>query len=175
MRIREENDKPITVKLASFFSKMKFGKVLAPLKTIYAKQPALLGVASKIISAEKKLSLSPKLRQLIKTFVSALNNCPFCSDVNLFMAKQMNLEKQKLKMLLNYKNEDSFTVQEKAMLAYCEEVTLTKSCADSCFDQLKRYFSEKEIVEITWMNAVENYFNLQAKPLKISSDALYDS
>jgi alkylhydroperoxidase family enzyme len=85
----------------------------------------------------------------------------------------MDVEKEKLRTLLNFRNEKGFTDAEKAMLAYCEEVTLTKTCTESCFNALKQHFNEKEIVEITWLNAVENYFNLQAKPLKISSDNLY--
>lgn len=31
---------------------------------------------------------------------------------------------------------------------------------------------EPEVVEITWINATENYFNLMAKPLGLASDAL---
>jgi len=37
---------------------------------------------------------------------------------------------------------------------------------------LKRTFGKKEIVEITWINATENYYNLLAKPLGLSSDNL---
>ncbi len=172
MRIQEKSSRPFMIKVASIFSKRLFGKVIAPLRTIYSVQPALLGMVTKISRTEKKLTLAPELRRLITTFVSTLNNCSFCADLNLFMANKMNIEKQKLKVLLNFRNEKSFNEKEKAMLAYCEEVTLTKTSTDACFTQLKKYFSEKEIVEITWLNAVENYFNLMAKPLKISSDAL---
>ena len=32
------------------------------------------------------------------------------------------------------------------------------------------HFSESEIVEITWLNAVHNYYNLMNIPLEIESD-----
>ncbi len=32
------------------------------------------------------------------------------------------------------------------------------------------HFSEREIVEITWVNALENYYNLLNLPLEIESD-----
>ncbi|MCZ6806057.1 MAG: hypothetical protein O7F08_03830, partial [Deltaproteobacteria bacterium] len=35
---------------------------------------------------------------------------------------------------------------------------------------LKQHFSEREIVELTWLNAVGNYLNLQAKPLGLGSE-----
>ena len=32
--------------------------------------------------------------------------------------------------------------------------------------------SEKQIVEVTWLNAISNYFNLMAVPLQLESDGL---
>ena len=40
------------------------------------------------------------------------------------------------------------------------------------FEALRARFSEKEIVELTWVNAAENYYNLQAAVLGIGSDEL---
>lgn len=37
---------------------------------------------------------------------------------------------------------------------------------------MRERFNETEIVEITWLNAAENYFNLQAAVLGIGSDRL---
>jgi alkylhydroperoxidase family enzyme len=58
------------------------------------------------------------------------------------------------------------------LLAYLEEVNFTKSATDETFAGLKKHYSEKEIVEITWLNATENYYNLLAKPLGLTSDEL---
>jgi alkylhydroperoxidase family enzyme len=172
MRIREKKAKAVMVNIASLFSRKQFGTVIAPLRTVYATQPALLGMVTKIVRVDKKLSLPTETKRLISTFVATLNNCPFCADLNLFVATQADVEKRKLKVPLNFRNEPAFSDKEKAALAYCEEVTLTKSCTDACFSELQRHFNEKEIVEITWLNAVENYFNLIAKPLQIPSDGL---
>ena len=57
-------------------------------------------------------------------------------------------------------------------MAYLEEVNFSKTATDETFDELQRYFSDKQIVEITWLNATENYFNLIAKPLGLISDGL---
>ena len=37
-------------------------------------------------------------------------------------------------------------------------------------ENLRAHFSEREIVEITWLNAIGNYFNLLAVPLALESD-----
>ncbi len=44
--------------------------------------------------------------------------------------------------------------------------------SDETFENLSRHFDEREIVEITWINAFENYYNLISIPLEIESDGL---
>ena len=65
MRIEEKTSKSFIVRVASIFSKRMFGKVIAPLRTIYSVQPALLGMVTKIASTEKKLIPEPEFQQLI--------------------------------------------------------------------------------------------------------------
>lgn len=50
--------------------------------------------------------------------------------------------------------------------------TRHKRVADATFETLRKHFSEPEIVEITWLNAVHNYYNLINVPLEIDSDGL---
>jgi len=42
----------------------------------------------------------------------------------------------------------------------------------STFAALRAHFDDEQIVAITWLNAVENYFNLLNAPLEIESDGL---
>ena len=173
MRLTDKKPTSLFVKLAFYFSRRRFGKVIAPLRRIYSRRPALLGVVMKMESVNKSLSLQKDLKLLLRAYVSVLNDCSFCSDLNLHEIQKESNEKEKLKNLLNFRNSNSFTDKEKAMLAYCEEVTLSKTATDECFAELKRHFTDEEIIEITWLNAVENYFNYQAKPLGLTSDSLY--
>jgi alkylhydroperoxidase family enzyme len=51
-------------------------------------------------------------------------------------------------------------------------MTRSKRVDDATFAELRRHFDERAIVEITWLAAVENYFNLINLPLGIESDGL---
>ena len=62
--------------------------------------------------------------------------------------------------------------RERAALAYTEEATRHKRVSDATFETLRNHFNEREIVEITWVNALENYYNLINLPLEIESDGL---
>ena len=168
-----ETPNSLFLKIVFYLSKRKFGKVLSPLKYIYARSTPILKVSFKVASAENKLSISKELRRLIRYYTSHLNDCPFCSNLNDFAVAKENIQLKEWKEYSNFRNNDRFSDKEKALLAYLEEVNLTKSVGDQAFETLKRYFSEKEIVEITWVNATENYFNLMAKPLGLTSDELH--
>jgi alkylhydroperoxidase family enzyme len=165
--------KPLSIKIAYFVSRKLFGKVLSAINVIYARCPPILSVATKIVSVEKKLSLDKRTRLLIRNFVSQLNDCKFCSNTIAYLSqKDRDLELQQIKELLNYRESDLYTPREKALLAYLEEVTYTKVANDETFNALKAYFKEREIVEATWICATENYYNLMAKPLGLTSDEL---
>lgn len=170
---------PVTIpaswllKIAYYVSRRTFGKPLSALQVIYARHTPIFRVALKIMATEKKLGLDKQLRILIRNFVSKLNDCPFCSNANAYLARKEHFDQQKMEDLLNYSKSNKFSSKEKALMAYLEEVTYTKTATDECFQQLRTFFNDREIVEITWLCATENYFNMQAKPLGIPSDGLY--
>jgi alkylhydroperoxidase family enzyme len=43
---------------------------------------------------------------------------------------------------------------------------------DETLEEARKMFSERELVELTWVQASETYFNMQAHPLGIPSDGL---
>lgn len=167
-----EKPKGLLLKVAFWYSKKQFGKVISPLKYIYARSIPITKASFKMVSVDKKLSLSSETIQFIRYYTSHLNDCPFCSNVQAYNATKANLEIQQWTEFMNFRNSKKFSEKEKALLAYLEEINLTKSVTNETFANLKTHFSEKEIVEITWVNASENYLNLMAKPLGLPSDEL---
>jgi alkylhydroperoxidase family enzyme len=159
--------------IAAFrYSKWKFGRVLAPLKYIYARSIPILKVSFRIAAAEKKLHLPASFRHMIRYYTSHLNECSFCSDLSEHLARKNNQELEAWQEFSNFRKSDKFSKQQKALLAYLEEINFTKTASEESFKALKEHFSEQEIVEITWLNASENYFNLMAKPLGLKADGL---
>lgn len=153
-------------------SKRQFGKVLSPLLVIYARSSPIFSVAIKIIRADKKLSLDRDTNLLIRNYVSHLNDCKFCSNAIEFMSASEKWDLNRLKDMFNFRNSSNYSDKEKSVLDYAEQVSLTKTTTQETFDKLKTYFTDTQIVEITWVCASENYFNMQAKPLGFTSDNL---
>jgi alkylhydroperoxidase family enzyme len=95
----------------------------------------------------------------------------FCDDLETHMAlKAKSVTRADIDALLEYATSARFTERERAALRYVEEINTTRTATDETFEELKLHFTEKEIVELTWLNAVGNYLNLMAKPLGIGSE-----
>jgi AhpD family alkylhydroperoxidase len=166
-----ENPKSIKLKLAYWLTKKKVGKIITPVKVVQARMPETLSLSQKLVSIEENLSLPKELVFYIKSYVATLNGCSFCIDIAKATAEG-EVEVQKYEQLLNYESSDAFANAEKAALTYVEQATLEKEVTDAVFYELQQHFSDTEIIEITWLNALENYYNLINRPLQIGSDNL---
>lgn len=166
-----ENPDSLKMKLAYWITKQKIGKVITPMKVVQARLPETLSVTQKLTKVENNLSLPDELIFFIKSYVATLNGCSFCIDIAKAAAEN-DTTVAKYEALLNFRSSSAFSATEKAALTYVEEISLNKEVPDATFQTLEKHFSEKEIVEITWLNAMENYYNLINKPLHIGSDNL---
>ncbi|HHP7237809.1 carboxymuconolactone decarboxylase family protein [Longibacter sp.] len=148
------------------------GRVVTPVKVVYARVAGSAAVAQKMNATEAKLTIDPELRFLIKSYVAVLNGCTFCIDVAQANAKDKDVSIEKYDALLQYETSNVFSAGERAALAYVEEATHSTAVSEETFDELRTYFDDRAIAEITWLNAMENYYNLLNRPLNIGSDNL---
>lgn len=167
-----ENPKNLKVRLAYWLTERKMGTVLTSVKVLYARYPEALGLAQKIAQLDEKLPLDDELKLLVKTYVASLNGCVFCVDIARASAISKKLETDKFDDLMKFEESEVFTEKEKSALAFADEVTRNIHVSDATFERLRQYFTEEEIVQLTLLNAIENYYNLTAAPLDIGSDEL---
>lgn len=150
-----------------------FGTLPTPYAVIFARLPQTLFAQLQIVYAlDRRMTLDPGLRLLIGQHVASLNSCTFCIDIARLAAMQKHLSLEKVDALARYREDPRFDARERAALAYVEEATRTKHVRDETFATLRSHFTDAEIVEMTWLTAVEHYFNLLNLPLGIESDGL---
>lgn len=161
------------LRIAYWMTRRRLGKVPSALKVIYARAPklAMLGYRAQQV-VEKGLSLDRELALLIEAQSSLLNDCGFCGDLHRAQAVRARLGLEKFDDLRAYARSPHFSDRERAALAWCEEITRARRGSDPTFQELRKHFGEREIVEITWLNALGNYYNLMAVPLGLESDEL---
>jgi alkylhydroperoxidase family enzyme len=159
-------------RLAYALARWKQGTVITPLKVVWARMPEGLRLAYEMNKLEGRLTLDPELRLLAKELVATINGCAFCQDIARADAQEEDVSPKKWESLLQYESHPAFDEAERAALTYAEEVTRTVDADEDTFDGLRAHFDEREIVEITWLVALENYYNLLNRPLGIGSDNL---
>lgn len=168
-----EKPRGLLMRIAYALSRRQLGAVPSALTVLYARAPRLATLGYRIQQvAEKRLRIDRELALLIETQASLLNDCGFCGDLHRAQAIQARLGLEKFAALPEYATSPHFSERERAALAWCEEITRTRSASDARFETLRKHFGEREIVEITWLNALSNYYNLMARPLGLQSDGL---
>jgi alkylhydroperoxidase family enzyme len=174
MRIQPiEKPAGLKMKIMYWYCRRKLGKVIAPLSVVYTRVPSVMKAGLAISTfIEKGLSIDPELQFLLQTHTAQLNNCAFCVDIGRAIALRGNVGVDRVNELSRFETSDLFSEKEKAALRYVDEVTRTRNASDETFSELKKNFTESEIVEITLLNAIEHYFNLVNLPLEIESDGL---
>ena len=160
MRISKENLRPVPWYLKPFFwrQKRKYGQVLEP-AVVWASVPKLFITVASLYGAidRKKSPLAPELRSLITVRVSQINWCQFCVDINSALLIKRSGSEKKFLELENWRNSELFSDLEKSALDYAEKITYSDQHPDAdCFSQLKKYFTDQIIVELTALIAFQN-------------------
>ncbi len=170
-----ENPRGLIMKLAYFFTRRRFGKVITPLKVHSARLPAAFGLFyTKIHTLDKKLQLPQEIAVLIREQVSRINICLFCTDANRWAVIKENFSEAKFDALDQYRTSSFFSDAERAALDYASELTKYKKVDVHTFKRLSDFYSEREICEIVWLVASEHIDNLTNLGLNIHSDMLCD-
>lgn len=168
-----EKPKSWMLRLAYRASKKRLGKVMSPMKVVYARIPGVLRASYELSKFEEKgIRLDPAIKLMVKSLTAQINQCGFCMDIAEASAVDESISLEKLRALPEYGTSPLFSGRERAALAYAEEATRNKRVRDETFEKLRDYYNEREIVEITWVNALENYYNLISIPLGLESDGL---
>ena len=170
-----ERPKGLLMKLAYFFTRRQFGKVLTPLKVHSARLPAAFGMFyGKVAQLDKKLSLPPETVMLIREQVARINVCLFCLDIGRAFTIKASMNQAKFDSLEQYRTSSLFSEAERALLDYVTELTINKEVKPDTFARLASHYSEREIFEIVWVVASEHLYNMTNIGLNIHSDLLCD-
>ena len=170
-----EKPQGLIKKLAYYFTRRQFGKVLTPVKVHSARLPAAFGLFyGKVAELDKKLLLPPEIVLLVREQVARLNVCLFCMDIGRSFAIKATMNEAKFDALDQYGTSPLFNEAERAALDYVTELTKDKKVDPETFARMSGYYSERAVCEIVWLVASEHLYNMTNIGLNIHSDMLCD-
>jgi AhpD family alkylhydroperoxidase len=113
--------------------------------------PAGIRALSGLESYIRSCGLEAGLIDLVKTRASQLNRCAYCIDMHTKDARAASETEQRLYALAAWQETPFYTDRERAALAWTEAVTLISqgSVPDGLYQEVRRHFSEKELVDLT--------------------------
>jgi AhpD family alkylhydroperoxidase len=105
--------------------------------------------------------LDPKLVHLVKMRASQINGCAYCLDMHSIDARAAGESEQRLYTLEAWRETPFFTDRERAALAWTESLTLIAQthAPDDVYEDVKKHFTEKEIVDLTFVVGAINLWN----------------
>lgn len=110
----------------------------------------------------KNTGLPSLLTHLVFLRVSQINGCAHCIDIHArdLIAEGMSVEKLML-VPVWHESQYLFSEQERAALAWCEEVTLVSEthASDEAYSTALEVFGEKDLVDLTLTVATMNAIN----------------
>lgn len=157
-----------------WLTRRRYGRVLTPIKVVYARVPGTAFIADRLKAVEGTLSIAPGLRSLIRSLVAQRNGCSFCIDATAADAVSVGVDRRKQAALPDVRDSSRFTPAERAALVFAEESTTDRTVSNETFQRVQAHFTDVQIAELTWLVAMENYFNLISRPLEIDADGLCD-
>jgi uncharacterized peroxidase-related enzyme len=110
-------------------------------------------------------SLDRKLYELIYLRVSFINGCRYCAQHHVASSKRAGLTADDW-TALKAGNYSRYSEKERSALAYVERLTRSPhEITETDFDQLKKHFSDSEIVDLHMLAGLANLTNRLTDPL----------
>jgi AhpD family alkylhydroperoxidase len=116
----------------------------------------------------RRSGLEPRLLELVRLRASYLNGCAYCVDMHTKDARAAGETEQRLYAVPVWRETPFFTPRERAALAWAEAVTeLGRSgVPDAVFEEVRRHFTDAELVNLTMAVVAINGWNRLAVSLR---------
>jgi uncharacterized peroxidase-related enzyme len=145
---------------------------------------AFANLARTVNFTESELPTSTK--RLVGHIVSRASGCQYCSAHTGFQATRSGaIEEKKIEAAFEYETSPLFTDAERAALRVAQAAAaVPNSVTDEDFTELKKYYTDRQIVEIVGQISVFGFLNrwndtmateLETTPIKFATEHLANS
>jgi alkylhydroperoxidase family enzyme len=133
------------------------GSGIEPME-IWAHQPKMMmGMGQFNQAVRAGTAVDERLKYLVELKGAQMIGCEFCVDLGSQICRNSGFSDEELLAMPHYGQSDLFTEREKLALDYTVAVMRTPvEVTDELFAQMKEYFSDEQIVEITALLTVVN-------------------
>jgi AhpD family alkylhydroperoxidase len=111
-------------------------------------------------SAAAQAGLDKELLELVKLRASQINGCAFCVQFHILAAERLGVARDKLNLLVVWREAPIFSRRERAALAWTEALTLlTRGVGDDVYAEVAAEFSAQELAYLSSAVGAINVWN----------------
>ncbi len=156
-RVRIDHPRTPMVRILEAYSRRKYGRVLEPGLVAYNNRKVLRTYLRAELGAAKWNTVDPQLKQLAVMAAAAELGCAWCLDFGYWESWSIGVPPEKLRAVTDRTSAEVFSPLERLVLAYA--VAMTRTPVEVTDDQvaaLREHLSDAQIVELTFLIALEN-------------------
>jgi len=134
----------------------------------YNVAPLAMKVVLEVENYIQQCGLEKSLIELVKMRASQINGCAYCLDMHSKDARRNGETEQRLYVLDAWQESTLYSARERAALAWTEVVTRIAEthAPDAVYDEVRRHFADKELVDLTTLVGLINLWNRLAISLR---------
>lgn len=176
-RISLNPPRTLSLRLAEWYSRRVYGKVLEP-ALVFGHHPGMLrhyfGFERKVGRWRK---LDPTLKHLAQMIAAARIGCSWCMDFGHWEADRLGLPLEKVAKVPQWQEHPgSFSDVERLVMEYAEAMTATPpAVTDELAGDLARRLGEPAFVELTMIVALENLRSRVNSAVGLTSQGFSDA
>ena len=152
------------------------------LSHVFGQMPSFFGVMARVPDALTHFlalyssvidhgSVEAKYKELAYLKTAQINGCEYCFRAHSASGRKNGVTDEQIQTLAFFQRSPAFDEKEKAVLLWAERVTRGASAVRSAaMDQLRQYFSDDQIVELTLTVSIANFTNRFNDALQTTPD-----
>lgn len=157
-RISLEPPRTLSYRIASVFSRRRYGTVLDPVAAVAHNRQVGLAYGLFELQVERWRQLDQGLKDLAVMMAAATIGCSWCMDFGYWESvMKHDVPAEKIRAVPRWRESEAFTELERLVLEYAEAMTATPpGVTDELAQRLSAHLSQAQLVELTAIVAVEN-------------------
>jgi len=134
----------------------------------YDAAPAAMKALQNVEAYLHQCGLDQWLIELVKMRASQINGCAYCLDMHSKELRRLGESEQRIYLLNAWRESPLYTPRERAALAWAEALTLIEQthAPDALYDDVRRHFDDKELIDLTILIGMINLWNRLAISLR---------
>ncbi len=174
-RIPLDHKPTLLLRIAEIYSKRRYGAVLEPGLALLHNRKVLITVIANENKVARWDALDPTVKAVAALAAAAEIGCGWCLDFGFWESFHRGVDPLKLREITDWQRSTAYDERERAGIRYAVAMTQTPpEVTDDMVADLRRRFSDGELVELTATIALENQRSRTNSALGLTSQGFRD-